>query len=245
MNNKYLEKYLNDLMCIHEFDDYAPNGLQIEGAENISSLIISPSISLKVIEKAIKTGAQGILVHHGMFWKNEPRIISGPYKQRLKLLLMENLNLYAYHLPLDKLPDYGNNAPVLKDLGMMDIKSFANIGYSGKFESPVECDNFFKILNQYYETAGIHLPKNGKIQNVAIVSGNGVYCLQSAIDQGFDAFITGEGSEWVYNMAIENNLAFSAMGHYKSECIGVKLIGKHIEEKFNINTEFFMEKNPF
>jgi len=245
MNNKALEAYLNTLMKVPDFQDYAPNGLQVEGRGEIKRLLASPSISLGVIKKAVEVGAQAVLVHHGMFWQNESRVVSGPYKERLKLLLGHDINLYAYHLPLDFQPDYGNNAPVLRDLKCGDIRPFENIGYSGKFKTPLDPYKFSILLDKYYHTTGHHLGRSGKIQRVAIVSGNGVSYLQKAIDQGFDAFITGESSEWVYNMALENNIAFSAMGHYKSECVGIKLLGEHIAKKFKTRVDFYAEDNPF
>ncbi|MDH4262449.1 MAG: Nif3-like dinuclear metal center hexameric protein [Spirochaetia bacterium] len=245
MNNKSLENYLNTLMAVNEFKDYCPNGLQIEGASEIKRILTSPSISLAVMNKAIELGAEAILVHHGMFWEHESRKVTGPCKERLKLMLNHNINLFAYHLPLDFLNEYGNNAPVLRDLKLSNIKPFENTGYSGKLKTPMDSYKFSILLDKYYHTTGFHIPKNGKIQHVAIVSGNGVSYLQKAIDQGFDAFITGENSEWVYNLAIENNIAFSSMGHYKSECIGVKLLGGHLEKKFKIKVDFFSEENPF
>ena len=233
------------MMKIDEFADYAPNGLQIEGTEDIHHILTSPSLSLMVIEKALELGVQAILVHHGMFWKNDSRIVQGPYKSKLKKILSKNINLYAYHLPLDFLFDFGNNAPVLSSLKMSNIKPFESIGYIGNFKKPMDSKKYSILLDKYYQTTGIHIPKTGEIKNVAIVSGNGVSYFQKAIENGVDAFITGESSEWVYNLAKENNVAFSAMGHYKSECIGVKLLGEHLNKKFKIKVEFFTEDNPF
>jgi len=247
MKTKILEKHLSTLMQTHKFEDYAPNGLQVEGRENIQRLLVSPSISIKVIEKAVELGADAILVHHGLFWKNEPRQISGTLRRKIKELLMHDINLFAYHLPLDFLPKYGNNEPVLRVLKLKNIQPFENIGYSGIFQRPIEPENFSSLLDNYYQTKGIHIPKTGKIQRVVIVSGGGASYFQKAIFENFpfDAFITGEGTEWVYNLAKENNTAFSAMGHYKSEMVGVKLLGKYLETKFKLKVDWFAEENPF
>lgn len=242
---KNLETYLGRLMKVKDFEDYAPNGLQVEGCQKIQSLITSPSLSLNVIQYAAQKKAQAIVVHHGLFWKNEARVMTGPLKKKIELLFQAGINLLAYHLPLDFLVRYGNNEPVLRHLCCRNIEAFENIGYSGSLEKAMDAEAFYKNLNAFYETKGSHIKGPKKIKKVAVVSGAGSSFLGKAIDSGCDAFITGEASEWVYSMAKERQISFSAMGHYKSEVLGVRLLGEHLAKKFKIKNELFLEDNPF
>lgn len=242
-----LDHYLKTLLQPENFQDYAPNGLQVEGCEKITRLAVSPSISTRVISEAIAGDAEAILVHHGLYWNNTSACAVGPMKKRLKLLLENDISLFAYHLPLDFSPEYGNNRPVLELLNLSEIESFKEIGYIGKTPAPWSQNDFFNQIEKLYNSPGTHIfPENEQeINRVAIVSGGGASYFQAAIDAGADAFITGEGTEWAYHMARENEVTFSAMGHYTTEMVGPRLIGEHLKERFDLEVTIVEEKNPF
>ena len=242
-----LMTYLTGLLQPHNFEDYGPNGLQVEGRESVERMVVSPSASLALFERAVEVGADTILVHHGLFWKNDPREVVGPLRQKLTLLLEHRINLIGYHLPLDFHPEYGNNRPVLQALGLQNIEPLAEVGYCGEFTENQPVEQYFKLLDNYYESGGLHLTASPdqSVRRVALVSGGGASYLRQAIGMGVDAFITGEGSEWVYSLARENGVAFSAMGHYITEMVGPRLLAEHLCTHFDLSYEFFTEPNPF
>jgi len=251
-NNKEFESKLNTLMDVENFDDYGPNGLQVEGKPDIRKITISTSISIEVIKGAISNASDAILVHHGLFWKNTSPIIIGPMKERMSLLLENNINVYAYHLPMDFLPLYGNNHPVISFLGVNDPEPFQNIGYKGDMSDEQSVDTFIEKIESYYKgfggKSGNHVhPKSSKktIKKICIVSGGGQSYFADAIAEGVDAFITGEQSEWVYNMARENNVLFCAMGHYVTEMVGPNLLGQMLQDKWGLDVSYCFENNPF
>ncbi|MES0489822.1 MAG: Nif3-like dinuclear metal center hexameric protein [Leptospirales bacterium] len=242
-----LEKFLNGFLNVKDFDDYAPNGLQVEGKPQIQKLAVSVSISEQVIHEAVEMKADAILVHHGHFWKNTPPIITGAAKRKIALLLKNDISLFAYHLPLDFLAEYGNNHPAIKDLGVEQPEPFDNIGYTGKLNRPVSSAELIDRLEKYYGAKGTYVLPNEEnaIEHLTLVSGGGQSWLSKTVSIDNGAFVTGEGSEWVYNMARENNLFFAAMGHYTTEIVGPKKLAEFLQNKFNLEWDFIKEENPF
>ena len=248
-----LEKYLDDLMNAAEFKDYAPNGMQVQGKPEINKLLAATSATIAVVDQAIAVNADAIFVHHGWFFSNERRAIKSAFYEKVSKLIKNDINLFAYHLPLDVVENYGNNHSVLKDFQCSDIELFADYGYLGTLPKEMSATKFTAMLNIYYSTKGRHvIPKEtGGISRIAMLSGQGTGFMRNVVDhnestdQKIDAFITGEGTEWSYSLAQENNILYSAMGHYKSEVIGPKKMAAHLEEKFQIETAFFEEPNPF
>ncbi len=242
-----LEKYLNELLQPESFQDYVPNGLQVEGKKEIRKLLTSVSVSEKIIKQAVSSGADAILVHHGLFWNNESRTISGPLRRKVGLLLQNDITLFAYHLPLDFLSEYGNNRPALLALGANDPEPLENIGYIGDLPSSETPQTIVEKLSAFYSAEGTHIVPNGlkQIKRIAMVSGGGAGFFRAAIAAGADCFITGEGTEWVYNLCQENSVMFSAMGHYRTETVGPQKLGAHLQQKFEIELEFYTEDNPF
>ena len=252
VDNLQFEFKLNNLMDVNNFEDYAPNGLQVEGKSNINKITLSTSISLEVIHSAIANNSDAILVHHGLFWEKISPILVGPAKDRVSLLLNHNINVYAYHLPMDFLPLYGNNHPVIKSLGVEKPEAFQSVGYIGDMKTEISVHTFIENLQSIYKKFGgkpgiyIHpINKDKKIKKVCIVSGGGQGFFADAIAEGADAFITGENSEWVYNMARENNVLYCAMGHYTTEMVGPKLLGQFLNKEWNLDVHYHFEDNPF
>jgi len=238
MNNIELKNYLNNLLNIDKFKDYCPNGLQIEGKNEIKKIITGVSCNLDLIKAAIDKNADGILVHHGFFWKNEKLEITGIKQKRIKLLLENNINLFAYHLPLDAHSTFGNNIAIAN---ILDIKNPIPIGdtlvWQGEINQSLESLSE-NIANKLQREPLVFGNKNKLIKKVAWCSGGAQSYIDYAIDFGVDCFITGEVSEQIPAIAKENNIAFISAGHHATEKGGVLALGKHLSEKFNLECEF-------
>ncbi len=247
ITNQQLESDLNTLMRVESFQDIVPNGMQVEGRTNIKSILCATSATLEIIEQAVQDKYDAIFVHHGWFWPNQDRCIQSYFRTKLKLVLENHINVFAYHLPLDALPKWGNNHPVLCDMGCEDIQIFEGIGYTGYLSNSYESNQFFNQLDEYYQTKGIHVPTRSKklIKKISILSGEGTSFFQKAIRLSCDAFITGEGTEWIYEMARESGVCYSALGHYKTEEIGPKRMVNYFQNTYGIRANFFASENPF
>lgn len=246
--------YLNKLLEPENYKDIVPNGCQIEGKHSIQKIAFATSATTYVIEQAYHLNVDALFVHHGFFWPNEPVEITSNKKRKISLLLEKDISLFAYHLPLDALKDFGNNHPVLKELQCNDIIKFSDIGFCGSLPSPQITEEWFQDLDRYYSKQGIHINPSQKktIQRICIISGNGTSYLTKIIqynqefsDQKIDAFVTGEGTEWTYGMCHDNSIAYSAMGHYQTEEVGVQQMAQLLKKKFSIETFFIKENNPF
>jgi dinuclear metal center YbgI/SA1388 family protein len=238
--------YLNDLYHPEDFEDAVPNGLQIEGKERISHIVTSPSISMHIVEEAVRLQADAILVHHGLFWKSEPREITGSRYAKISHLIRNGINLMAYHLPMDAHAEFGNNRPLLASLGCSSIEPLG-VGYTGLLPDEMVQADFFSTIDRYYSHRSIRVETIGekRIRRVAMLSGAGAPYIVKAIEAGCDAFVTGEGTEWAYTVARDHGIALCAVGHYRSETTGPFLIGGHLQKQFSIRCTFLTEENPF
>ena len=242
-----LISYIDNTLNVYQFKDYAPNGLQVEGADKIGKILCAVTASRAVIEKAIEIQADTLLVHHGMFWKSEPLTITGWKKQRISLLLKHNINLIAYHLPLDAHPEIGNNAQLAQKLGF-SIEQFTEeqgllaICFSNKKQTLNELSQ--TIAQQLNRTPLVVGNPNKTIQKIAICTGGGQGFFQAALNYGIDAFITGEASESQFHLAREANTAFIAAGHHATERYGIQALAQKIQQNFAVECVFFDEDNP-
>ncbi|MCR5504730.1 MAG: Nif3-like dinuclear metal center hexameric protein [Elusimicrobiaceae bacterium] len=235
-------KDLNQLLQIDLIPEQ--NGLQVEGTDKINKIIFGVSASKALFEIAVKEKAQMIIVHHGLFWGHEHKI-TGVFGSRIKYLIKNDLNLLAYHLPLDKHPKFGNNIGLSKLLGLKNLKPFGTykglkIGFIGTLPKAESFGNIFKTLGGEGLNFG---PKT--IKTVAIVSGGAHDMLEEAIDHKADLYICGSRDEYVQELAREGKINFIAMGHYNSEKLGVLALKNYIEKKYKISTKFIDIKNPF
>ena len=235
-------KDLNKLLQI----DLTPeqNGLQIEGEKEIKKIIFGVSANMALFEAAVKKGAQMLIVHHGLLWGHEQKL-TGVFGARVRFLIKNNLNLVAYHLPLDKHPVLGNNAGLARMLGLKNLKPFGTykglkIGFKGSFTKPKSFESIFKMLGGEGLNFGPKL-----IKTVAIVSGGAHDMLEEAISEKADLYICGSRDEYVQELAREGKINFIAMGHYNSEKLGILALKKYIEKKYKVSTEFIDIKNPF
>ena len=243
-----LVTYLNDYLEVSEIPDYCPNGLQVEGGVEIERIVSGVSACLELFERA--ADADAVLVHHGLFWDGDSRTLTGVAYHRIAKLIQQRLNLLAYHLPLDRHYEVGNNAVAASALGLADVEPFGEIdgltiGCKGRLPDPIGLEEILTRCRAIFEQEPLVFGYGPlEIRSIGIVSGAASKSLHQAIDQGIDMFITGEPSEWVMNVAKEAGCHFVAAGHYATERLGVKALGAHLEQKFGITVDFVDIPNP-
>ncbi|MPQ76181.1 Nif3-like dinuclear metal center hexameric protein [Hydrogenovibrio sp. JE_KL2] len=246
MDRKALLNYLDDYLKVLSFKDYAPNGLQVEGAEDIRRIVTGVTASQALIDKAIELEADTLLVHHGYFWKNEIPTITSMKKKRIDSLLRHNINLLGYHLPLDAHPVLGNNAQLAALWNIEDITPEpTSLVRLGMLSTPTEMEAFKSFVDQSLDRKSLHLP-GGKpqVQKIAWCSGGAQNYIQQAIDWDADVYISGEVSEQTTHQALESGIHYLAAGHHATERLGVKMLGEHLQKHFALEVVFCDINNP-
>lgn len=242
-----LEQYLNGLLNVSKFKDHAPNGLQVEGRQEIHKIVTGVTACQALLEVAVEQGADAILVHHGYFWRGDNPVVRGMHQRRLATLLKNELNLFAYHLPLDAHPELGNNVQLAKRLGLT-VESVLNeqgVGNIGSLAEPMSLVDFGEKLEQILKrkpllvSGGTH-----KIQRIAWCTGGAQGYIQDALAFGVDAYLSGEISEHTTHSARENNLHYIAAGHHATERYGVQALGEHLAAQFAVECRFVEIDNP-
>lgn len=245
-----LVDYLAELLSIARGGDYCPNGLQVEGTPEIARLVTGVSACQALFEQAIDWRADAILVHHGLFWHGQPSVLTGPMAKRVKLLMQSDVNLLAYHLPLDRHPLLGNNALAAEAFGLRDLQPFGDakglpVGFHGRFETPMLATALSDRCTRIYAQKPLIFDAGPDlIHSMGIISGAAQRELYTAIDLGLDAFVTGEVSEWVMNAAHEHRIHYVAAGHYATERLGVRSLGDHLAARYGIEVTFVDVPNP-
>ena len=247
---QWLDQYLNSA----NFKDYCPNGLQVEGSSTVKHIVTGVTASQALLEAAVEQGADTVLVHHGWFWKNEDERIRGMKKKRLAFALKHNLNLFAYHLPLDAHPVVGNNTQLAHVLGFkQNIDTDGNpIGFGpenliqvGHLEAPLTLEELAKHIAQQLEREPLVVGNAQKlIQSVAWCSGGAQGFMQDAMNAGVDLYLSGEASEPNYHYAQESDTAYIGAGHHATERYGVKALGEKIHAEFGVCVRFLDINNP-
>ncbi|HUT64820.1 MAG TPA: Nif3-like dinuclear metal center hexameric protein [Spirochaetota bacterium] len=235
-----LSDWLDEYLRVSEVPDYAPNGLQIEGKAEIGRIIAAVSINREVIEKAVAEKADAILVHHGMFWKNEDAALRGYRKERVKLILQHDINLFAYHLPLDVHPEIGHNNLILKGIGAAaGPPEEGSYGRRGSFHTPLGFGELVERLNSALHTEARYF-HNGKesIETVYVVSGAGRNEIERVCELGVDAYITGDAKESTPYVSREAGMNYIFAGHYNTERLGIVELSKIIAEQFGVDARF-------
>ena len=250
-----LVTWLDDTLQVQRFRDYCPNGLQVEGRATVSRIVTGVTASEALLHAAIERKADAVLVHHGWFWKNEDPRVKGTRRTRLALALAHDLNLIAYHLPLDAHPEYGNNAQLARILGLEPERQADGtpctagpdgLIWLGRPASGVQ------TLGELTADISRHLQREPltigdaaqPVRRIAWCTGAAQGWLQEAIDAGADAYITGEISEPTVHLARETGCGFVAAGHHATERYGVQALGQAIAERFGIEVEFVDIDNP-
>ncbi len=245
-----LVSYLRDLLRSDEGQDYAPNGLQVEGRSEIRRLVTGVSACRELFERARDARADAVLVHHGLFWHGEAPVVTGVQYRRLRELIAGGINLLAYHLPLDRHPELGNNALAAEAFGLIRIEPFADhkgqeIGFRGRFETPISPGELIALCERVYGQEPLAFRSGPeRVASLGIVSGGAQRDFHQAIAAGLDAYVTGEVSEWVMNVAREAGVHYLAAGHYATERLGVRALGEHLAERFGLDVAFIDVPNP-
>jgi len=244
-----LLQYTNNLLEIDRFKDYAPNGLQVEGRAEVRSIVSGVTASLELIEAAIDVGADTLFVHHGYFWKGEDPCISGMKKRRLQALLAHEINLVAYHLPLDAHPLYGNNAMLGKVLGIEFESVFGSssppILMQGRLLKAMDAKDFGELISTKLGRGPLHIAGSEKqIRTVAWCSGGAQGYIEEAAERGVDAYISGEVSEKTTHVAREMGIHYYAAGHHATERYGIEALSVHLSEQFDLHYQFIDIDNP-
>jgi dinuclear metal center YbgI/SA1388 family protein len=237
--------FANELLEVERFPEYGLPGLQVAGAEEVTKLACGVSCSRELFEAAAASGAQLLLVHHGLFWRNEPLLVDRRLRGRLEALFRADLSLAAYHLALDAHPELGNNQQLARALGIEREGAFQEIGLGGRLEEPCGIEAFQeRVLTavQRYPTVFPHGPE--RIERVAIATGSAGYQLIEAAHQGYDLFLTGEPEEPSLQTARELGIHFVAAGHYATERLGVQALARRLAEEFDLEWEFLEVENP-
>jgi|TARA_B100001059_G_C17833619_1_gene586432 dinuclear metal center YbgI/SA1388 family protein len=246
-----LMQYLTALLQPAKFKDYCPNGLQVEGTGTISKIITGVTASQDLIDAAIEQKADAILVHHGYFWRGENECITGIKKKRIQALLANNINLIAYHLPLDNHSELGNNVQLAKVLDLtvettLDPNDPSVPGLIGRLPRPMSADAFSAWLGECLKREPLHLGPDSSdvIETIAWCTGGAQGYMQYAIDAGVDVYLTGEVSEQNQHLAVETGTHFFAAGHHATERYGARALGQHLAKKFELDVNFIDIDNP-
>ncbi len=243
--------YLDGYLDAQEGTDYCPNGLQVEGRREITKVITGVSACGELFERAAEANADAVLVHHGLFWRGDSRVLTGVQYRRVAALIRAGINLIAYHLPLDRHMEVGNNAVAARRLGAQGLQPFClhdglAIGVRGAFPEPsAALPELLDRLAEIFGQKPLSFPFGPELINsAAFVSGAGGSCLHQAVKEGIDLFITGEAEEWTMNLAKEAGINFVAGGHYASERLGVQALGEHLRDRFAFEVEYIDVPNP-
>lgn len=241
---------LDALLLPGSFKDYGPNGLQVEGRAEIHKLVSGVTASLALIDAAIEARADAILVHHGLFWRGQDGRVTGWMKQRLSRLLSHDINLFAYHLPLDAHPTLGNNAQLARVLGIEPIDGEwlhfgeQSLGFIGRRPTASAVELAAHMENCLGRTVTLVVQHDRPIERVAFCSGGAQSYFEAAIEAGADVFITGEISEPQAHYARECGVAYIACGHHASERYGAPAVAAHVADALGFQHQFIDIPNP-
>jgi len=236
---------LTDWLRPTEFKDYCPNGLQVEGTDTVNRIVTGVTASGALLDAAIEAEADMVLVHHGYFWKGEDQAIRGMKRERIRRLLDHDINLVAYHLPLDDHPEYGNNRQLADLLDIRNPQPLAGLVWAGDLDSPLTPlqleERIAKALNRppLYVGSGVE-----KISRVGWCTGAAQGFIDTALEAGLDAYISGEISEPTTHTARECGIHYYAAGHHATERYGVQALGRALESVFGVEHRFIDCDNP-
>ncbi len=241
--------YLAEYLAVDEVRDYAPQGLQVEGSPEVRRAVTGVSASSELFERARELDAQMVLVHHGMFWDNESRVVRGPLRRRLHALLEAEITLAGYHLCLDRHPELGNNILAARGIGLSAIEAFGRldgvtIGYQGTLPGVPVAEVVARVNRFYASDALVFAYGPPEVRSAGIISGGAQRELRQAIEAGLDLFVTGEASEFVMQTAKEAGIHFLAAGHYNTERCGIRALGEHVAARFGVEAHFVDIPNP-
>lgn len=247
-----LDKFLNEVLMADQYEDYGPNGLQIEGREEIKKIAYAVSATRDSIEEAIKNKADALIVHHGLFWKfHGVRALKGAFAKRVLPLVRSEINLYAHHLPLDGHIQYGNAACLANKLGLEKLRPFGErkgmpLGVQGHFATAQNPEELKHKISNILDHNVLHArPKAPEtISSMGIITGGANSEWSCAQELGLDSYITGEMSEHDWHESKEGGVHMFAGGHNATEQFGVQALKELIEKEFGIPGFYIPSPNP-
>jgi dinuclear metal center YbgI/SA1388 family protein len=238
-------EHARELLELDSFHDYGPMGLQVVGADDVSKIAAGVSSSRELFERAAEAGAQLLIVHHGLFWENDPRIVDRQMRGRLQALFDGDVTLAAYHLALDAHPELGNNALVARLLGIDSQERVLEWGFGGRLDPPLTLDELAGRLEQATgQKPQVFDGGPDRIERVAVITGGAARLFPQIAALGYDAFVTGEPAEPTLHAARELGAHFLAGGHYATETFGIRALAEKLAEHFDLEWEFLDLPNP-
>lgn len=251
MDRDQLVAYLDDLLDVDEVSDVALNGLQVAGRTEVRRVATAVSASAELFVQAAAWGADAVLVHHGLLWRgDEPPRLVGSFRERVRLLLENDLSLVAYHLPLDRHPGHGNAAVLARAIGLDRLERFGvfsgvTLGFAGVFEEPLAIGELLARVQQACGQPPLAFAGGPeRVASVGVVTGGAPTGFEEAVANGLDAYLTGEAREWVYHRAAEDGVHFIAAGHHATERFGVASLGELLARRHGLEVQFFDVPNP-
>ncbi len=247
MERAELLRYLDSLLEVGRFKDYCPNGLQVEGRGEVRHIVCGVTASQALLDAAVARGADTVLVHHGYFWRGEDGRVTGLRRRRLATLLAHDINLLAYHLPLDAHPEFGNNAQLGHLLGWLPDGRFGEqeLGWTGRLAEPVSLARLARSVAAGLGREPLVLGDPQRIvERVGWCTGGAQGYFEQAIAAGVDCFVSGEASEPTTHLARESGVGYLGVGHHASERYGVQALGAHVAASFGLRAEFVEVENP-
>jgi dinuclear metal center YbgI/SA1388 family protein len=236
--------YADALLEIDRFPEFAPQGLQVTGADEVTTIAAGVSSSRELFERAVGLGAELVLVHHGLFWRNEPLVVDARLRGRLEALFAGNASLVAYHLALDAHPTLGNNAQLADRIGAASDRPFGSVGLGCALDG-IGLDELVALVAEAVERAPLVLPGGReRVERIAISTGAAGYDLARAAHEGYDALLTGEAEEPSAATARELGITLIAAGHHATERLGVQALAAHLAEHFAAAWHYVEVDNP-
>ena len=237
--------FANEFLDIAAYPDYGPMGLQVVGAPEVRKIACGVSASRELFERSADAGAQLLLVHHGLFWEKDPRVVDHGMRGRLEALFQGDLSLVAYHLALDAHPEIGNNALLAEQLGVEPERRFTDWGYGGRLAEPAQISDFATIVQGTLDRPPLVFSYGPEqIERVAILTGGAARYVTQAAAEGYDCFVTGEADEPTKHAAKEAGIHFVAGGHYATETLGVRALAGKLANQFGVEWQFIDLPNP-
>ncbi|MDQ4082108.1 MAG: Nif3-like dinuclear metal center hexameric protein [Actinomycetota bacterium] len=237
--------FANDLLELSSYPDFGPMGLQVVGTPEVDRIACGVSASRELFERAAAAHAQMVLVHHGLFWDRDPRVVGEIMRGRLQALFAADLNLVSYHLALDAHPELGNNAILARELGVERERPFVGIGWGGQLAEPTGIAELAARVEEVVERTPLVFPYGpGRIERIAICSGGAARHVDDAAAEGYDCLLTGEADEPTEAKAKEAQIHFVAGGHYATETTGVRALSARLADEFGLEWEFIDLPSP-
>ncbi len=245
MNIHQLAAWCNDYLQVDTFEDYCPNGLQVEASTEVARVVSGVTASLELIEAAIDLQAQALLVHHGYFWKGESQVLTGMKGRRIRQLMTHGISLLAYHLPLDAHPEVGNNAGLGAVMGLSGTPlGEKSLVWGAALDVPQKASIIAENLGQALQRPVTLLGGDPQVRRLAWCTGAAQGYIEQAAAAGYDAFVSGEVSEQTYHQARELGIAYLAAGHHATERFGVQALGARIAAVFGLRHDYVDLDNP-